>query len=261
MEGKNKTPQYAIRLVIVIISAGIIFFGGLQLFVPDGSRLTGSYDAKSLLYIAAAPVSYRGANSCGSPDCHEALVKKWSEGAHGARKEQSKCEVCHGPQGNHPDKTKKLPIVRGDGDIVQLCLTCHRKMKARSATGQPQISPQEHPYPHEGLLKCTQCHNPHSPALGAPQSSAKAAEPAAVKAETNESAEGASAATKCFGCHGPNGQGSFAPKLAGQTYEVLKEKLTKYRSGELKNPLMNPVAKNLKDEEIDVLAHYFATRS
>lgn len=263
MQGKPTTPRYAVRLVILIVLAGSLFFGGLQLFVPEGSKLTGSYDAKSLLYIAAAPVSYQGANSCGATDCHAALVKTWSEGAHGARKEQSKCEVCHGPQGKHPGVVKKLPTVRGDGNIVQLCLTCHRKMKARSTSGQPQIAPQQHPYPHEGLLVCTQCHNPHSPGLGAPKTPTPVTNTTADKnAGTPDGAtDGASLAAKCFACHGPSGRGGFAPVLAGQSAEALKDKLTKYRSGELTNPMMNPVASEMKDPEIEALAHYFATLS
>ncbi|MGD8569066.1 MAG: c-type cytochrome [Gammaproteobacteria bacterium] len=265
MEEKGKPPKYAVRLLILIISIGVVFFGGLQLFVPEGSKLTGSYDAKSLLYIAAAPVAYRGADSCGATDCHQSVVKKWSEGAHGAHREQSKCEVCHGPQGDHPAKGQKMLKVRGDGDIVQLCLTCHRKMKARSTTGQPQIVPQQHPYPHEGVLKCTQCHDPHSPGFSSParaqQSSAETAESTIGNGGENGKPQGVSLAENCFGCHGPSGRGGFAPVLAGQSYDVLKEKLTKFRSGELTSAIMNPIASQIKDEDIEVLAHYFASRS
>lgn len=262
MKGKTGTPGYAVRLIVLVVAAGIIFFVGLRFFVPEGSALTGSYDAQSLLYIASAPVSYRGASSCGATGCHELLFKKWSEGAHGARKEQSKCEVCHGPLGEHPGKNKKLPKVRGDGDIVQLCLTCHRKMKARGTTGQPQISPPEHPYPHEGVLVCTQCHNPHSPGFSTPASAdktgAKLIEGAADKVAKSDIPDGASIASNCFGCHGPSGRGGFAPVLAGQTYEVLKDKLIKFRSGERTSTMMNPVASKLKDQEIEALARYFS---
>ncbi len=276
MKGKPRIPQYAVRLVVLIVFAGTVFFVGLRFFVPEGSKLTGSYDAKSLLYIASAPVEYAGSDSCGTSSCHESLFKKWAEGAHGARKEQSKCEACHGPQGKHPGKIKKLPKVRGDGDIVELCLTCHRKMKARSTTGQPQISPQEHPYPHEGVLTCTQCHNPHSPGFNEPASAAvnspansspanlqeSAADNKDKSARTDgapsEESKAASLASGCFSCHGPRGRGGFAPVLAGQSYEALKDKLIKFRSGELKGTMMNPIASKLKDKEIETLAHYFA---
>ncbi len=267
MKGKNKTPHYAVRLVVLILIGGFTFFVGLRFFVPEGSKLTGSYDAESLLYIASAPVEYAGSKSCGNTNCHESLFKTWSEGAHGAKEEQSKCETCHGPQGKHPEKDSKLPKVRGDGNVVELCLTCHRKMKARSTTGQPQITPQEHPYPHEGVLICTQCHNPHSPGFNKPVSSSvsspdTAIDPKAKSTTTDGSSggesKGASLASSCFSCHGPKGRGGFAPVLAGQPYEALKNKLIKFRSGELKGTMMNPVASKIKDEEIDALAHYFS---
>jgi len=268
MKGKHKTPNYAVRLVVLILFAGITFFVGLRFFIPEGSKLTGSYDAKSLLYIAAAPVEYAGSESCGSTSCHESLFKKWAEGAHGARDEQSKCEACHGPQGNHPGKTKKLPKVRGDGDIVELCLTCHRKMKARSTTGQPQIAPQEHPYPHKEVLICTQCHNPHAPGFnktaGKPASDPTSSSISVANNKDKStspdvtSSNGESLASSCFSCHGPKGRGGFAPVLASQPYEKLKDKLIKFRSGELKGAVMNPIASKMKDKEIESLAHYFS---
>ena len=258
MKGKYKIPQYAVRLVVLIVLAGTTFFVGLRFFVPEGSKLTGSYDAASLLYIASAPVEYSSSKSCGTTDCHSLLFKKWSEGAHGAREEQSKCEVCHGPQGEHPEKVKKLPKVRGDGDIVELCLTCHRQMKARSTTGQPQISPQEHPYPHKEVLTCLKCHDPHSPGFSVPESSARVTEGTADNSEKSGTPDEASIASSCFSCHGPSGRGGFAPILAGQSYEALKDKLTRFRSGELKGTMMNPIATKMKDKEIDTLAHYFA---
>lgn len=258
MTGEGKTPKYAVRLIILVIFAGIVFFGGLQLFVPEGSRLTGSYDAKSLKYIASAPVSYAGSESCGTNGCHETLYKKWAEGAHGARAEKSKCEVCHGPQGDHPAKQNKMVKVRGDGDLVKLCLSCHLKLKARSTTGQPQISPQEHPYPHEGTLVCTQCHNPHAPGMNKTKASSQTAESSTASETKADTSPGGALAANCFGCHGDSGRGGFAPVLAGQKYEVLKEKLTKIKSGEINSPMMSPIVSGMKDEDIDALAKYFA---
>lgn len=257
MNEKNKTPTYALRLIAIFIFGGITFFVGLSFFVPEGSKLTGSYDAESLLYIASAPVAYGGSESCGTTDCHAVLFKKWSEGAHGAREEQSKCEACHGALGKHPTAGNKLPNVRGDGDIMQLCLVCHRKMKARSTTGQPQISPQEHPYPHEGVLSCTKCHDPHSPAIAAAKTSAKDAA-GATKDTAKAATVAPTIASSCSSCHGPSGRGGFAPQLAAVPYEVIKDKLVKYKTGELKGTMMNGIAAPMKDEDIETVAHYFA---
>jgi len=262
MSGKGKTPKYAVRLVILLVTAITLFFTGLQFLVPAGSRLTGSYDAKSLLYIADAPEQYAGSQSCGANNCHADIYKTWSEGAHGAKQEQSKCEVCHGPQGTHPQQDK-LQKVRGDGNVVELCLTCHRKMQARSTTGQPQIVPQQHPFPHEGVLVCTQCHNPHSPRIGAPvvNAASSTASSTTANAGAASSAIETMASTNCFGCHGAAGRGGIAPALAGKPYQDLKHKLEQFRSGAVSNPMMNPVAKKLQDEEIDALARYFAKQS
>lgn len=275
MKSKQATPRYAVRLVVLLAGAIFIFFGGLQLFVPAGSRLTGSYDAASLQYIAAAPLAYAGSASCGAANCHEKLYTTWTHGAHGAKKEQSKCEVCHGPQRDHP-KTHLLKV-RGDGDVVKLCLTCHQKMKARKTTGQPQIEPQQHPYPHQEVLKCTQCHNPHSPSLRkanaeppptttTPASQQAAEAPAQENTPTAAAAKkaddgGAQLATNCFGCHGPAGHGGFAPKLAGQAVEILKKKITDFKTGATKGTLMNGIAAPLKDQDIELLAKYFSQQS
>jgi len=268
MSGKGQTPKYAVRLVILLLSVIVLFFAGLQFLVPAGSRLTGSYDASSLLYIATQPLQYAGSQSCGATNCHTEVYKTWLAGAHGAKHEQSKCEVCHGPQGIHPEKGYKLQKVRGDGNVVELCLTCHQKMKARGTTGQPQIIPQQHPFPHEGTLICTQCHNPHSPRIGAPPSNTTASTNSNGSNTANSTDAGSSssdvatmAAANCYGCHGASGRGGFAPVLAGKPYQALKQKLEKYKSGELSNPLMNPVAKKLQEQDIDALARYFAKLS
>ena len=65
-KGKLRTPRYAIHLLALIVTAATVFFVGLRFFVPEGSKLTGSYDAKSLLYIADAPVAYADSASCGA---------------------------------------------------------------------------------------------------------------------------------------------------------------------------------------------------
>lgn len=63
----------------------------------------------------------------------------------------------------------------------------------------------------------------------------------------------------CFGCHGQNGQGKPFSKIAGKTKEDLDAKLKGYRSKTIVNPMMNKVAANLTDQDINDLAQYFST--
>ena len=68
----------------------------------------------------------------------------------------------------------------------------------------------------------------------------------------------------CSQCHGPNGQGVGAsfPPLAGQHEAYLKVQLEHWRSGERHNDpneLMAGVANRLDDDQIDMIAEYYAT--
>ena len=259
--GKGNIPKYAVRLIVLCVLGAIVFFGGLQLFIPEGSALTGSYDAASLKYIAAAPVSYAGSESCAGANCHEPIYKKWSAGAHGAGENKSRCEVCHGPQGGHPDNPDKLVKVRGGGDLADLCLSCHQKLKARANTGQPQIVPSQHPYPHEGKLNYAQCHDPHAPGLfkkpASVESNQTTASAQTDAEKNNQPSSGESLASQCFACHGQSGRGGFAPVLVGQSYQVLKDKLIRIKSGEINSPMMKPIASGISDSDIELLARYF----
>lgn len=65
----------------------------------------------------------------------------------------------------------------------------------------------------------------------------------------------------CMGCHGPEGisRVSSYPSLAGRSQEQLQSKLEDYRSGDIENPMMNSIARNLSDEAIVALSHYYAS--
>jgi cytochrome c553 len=68
------------------------------------------------------------------------------------------------------------------------------------------------------------------------------------------------AATLCVSCHGQDGV-SIAPtypSLAGQHEDYIARALDEYRKGGRKNPIMKGFAATLKDEDVDVIAKYFA---
>jgi cytochrome c553 len=76
-------------------------------------------------------------------------------------------------------------------------------------------------------------------------------------------AHGTSAGTvACARCHGfdglSDGSGAF-PILANQSADYLSKQLRDFASGTRLNAIMTPIAKVLKDEEIEAAAQYYAT--
>lgn len=65
----------------------------------------------------------------------------------------------------------------------------------------------------------------------------------------------------CVACHGAQGEGSAslgAPRLAGQNEQYLAHALAMFKDGTRANPIMQPIAGGLSDEDIPQLAGYFA---
>ncbi len=72
---------------------------------------------------------------------------------------------------------------------------------------------------------------------------------------------GAEKSGLCAGCHGADGI-SLAPNipnLAGQKEEYLIKAIKDYRSNKRKNPMMNSMAANLSDTDIEDLAAFFSS--
>lgn len=68
-------------------------------------------------------------------------------------------------------------------------------------------------------------------------------------------------AAQCFACHGSDGLSKMpdAPNLAGQNESYLVKALKDFRSGKRENEMMSLMAKNLSDQDINTLAHYFSS--
>ena len=75
-------------------------------------------------------------------------------------------------------------------------------------------------------------------------------------------AEGAvpPSAAVCVACHGDNGVGITGqyPTLAGQHADYLEQALDEYRKGGRKNPIMGTFASQIKEEDVRVLARFYA---
>lgn len=70
-------------------------------------------------------------------------------------------------------------------------------------------------------------------------------------------------AEACATCHGADGNSDSAlwPDLAGQHAEYLALQLRAFRDGERYNPAMDPYVSDLSDDDIEVLADYYASQT
>lgn len=76
-------------------------------------------------------------------------------------------------------------------------------------------------------------------------------------------ATGATKSAVCSACHGPNGNSVNPdwPRLAGQSAVYVAEQLRLFRSGLRANPVMQPLAATLSDQDINDLAVYYEAQT
>ena len=70
-------------------------------------------------------------------------------------------------------------------------------------------------------------------------------------------------AATCAACHGTDGravEGQAMPRLAGQPREALAASLRAFRDGGRPATVMHQIAKGYSDQQIDLMADYFARR-
>lgn len=74
---------------------------------------------------------------------------------------------------------------------------------------------------------------------------------------------GAAKAAVCLACHGMNGNSTNGewPTLAGQHAPYTAEQLRFFRDGKRNNPVMQPMAASLSDQDIADLSAYYAAQA
>jgi cytochrome c553 len=84
----------------------------------------------------------------------------------------------------------------------------------------------------------------------------------ASPASAADTAAGEQKAATCVGCHGQKGNSTNAqwPNLAAQQSTYLANQLKAFKAGDRTNPMMQPMAANLNNEDINNLAAYFASQ-
>ena len=66
----------------------------------------------------------------------------------------------------------------------------------------------------------------------------------------------------CAGCHGTDGSsvGPASPTIAGMSAEYFTDTMAAFKSGERPSTVMGRIAKGYSDEEIELMAGFFATK-
>jgi len=70
---------------------------------------------------------------------------------------------------------------------------------------------------------------------------------------------GQAVARNCFICHGTDGKHvGPIPRIAGQKYEYLIDRLTQFRTDKLPGTIMNRIAKGYSEEQLRDVSQFFA---
>lgn len=73
--------------------------------------------------------------------------------------------------------------------------------------------------------------------------------------------QGAQLAATCAACHRLDGHDRGIPSIVGLNEEQFVAVMQAFKSGERSGPIMRTMARSLSNEEIAILARYFAARA
>ncbi len=265
-------PKHITRLLLLVVVIAVAAFTAKQFFTNKSYYAYGNYRGDSVAEIASDTPRFRGNEYCKS--CHAKQYAAWSDSLHnipGSGK-HVKCEVCHGPVGQHPSKESaplsvderialgaKAPIpvtgaIPADGKLPvpkdrTKCVQCHEAMP-----GRPVAQRQVVLAAHAGTEQCTACHDPHSPKINFAS---------LLLPPRGDATTGKALAATCGACHGTAGvsENPAWPNLAGQHAGYLINALQAFKSGARTNAMMSGMAAGLSDADMQNVAAYFSQSS
>jgi predicted CXXCH cytochrome family protein len=231
-------PKHIINLLVLLAVALLVALIARTVLIDPSFYRFGTFRADAVPELAAGEPLFQGSAYCGT--CHVEGHDAWLKGRH----VRVQCEVCHGPDNQHPDNGKSL--VRSDS--IRFCTLCHLAMPSRPSD-QPQIVLADHPSADEAMQQCHDCHDPHSPGDPEPEQSL-------VGVGSVDS--GIDVVPKCAKCHGKKGEGKRKnPALAGTEPGLFFERMQIYKNDDSKSKAMFRYANSLSDDEVRALASYY----
>lgn len=157
--------SYRLRLLIVLVSIGVLTAGGLlfkQLLLPDSFGDYGPYRADAIREAAQVPIRHGTNAPCFNCHLYEAKIHK------NGRHQTISCEFCHGTFADHIADNKKIGTlpVKKEKEITTLCLRCHNtEIKARHEEVIKTVAMPDHLKNQNVKIThtCNQCHHVHAP--------------------------------------------------------------------------------------------------
>jgi hypothetical protein len=168
---KSKYNTHVIRIVVVMLVAGVLGIGLRALLIPDSFGRYGHYRADAIQDEMNREI--RNGTNASCMACHPYIKEMHFSGVH----KTVSCEFCHGPVADHIQYDKviaKLPKKQG-GEIRALCLRCHNQIiRARPKESIKMVSMPDHLQKKHVNLEhnCDQCHNVHAPLMWVNQAKA-----------------------------------------------------------------------------------------
>lgn len=181
----------------------------------------------------------------------------WAEGgnADAGKTKSATCAACHGADGNSTNPEWPKLAGQHEGYIVKQLIDLKKGETRKNATMSPMAAPlSEQDMADLAAYFASQTRKPGE----ADQSKVTLGE------QVYKGGNNATGVAACAACHGPTGAGNPAsgfPSLNGQQTTYVKNQLNAFRKGERTNDagkMMQNIAANMTDKEIDAVAEYIA---
>lgn len=153
MGGRFRDYEHVLRMLALFAVGVAAFLAVRSWLVPHDFGVYGHYRAAALEENRSRPIRFAGRGTC--TECHDDIVASRK----GSRHERIACESCHGALAAHASGEEGAARpVKPDPRVT--CIRCHD-----TRAGTPVAFPQVDVRDHAPQGPCTECHQPHHPAI------------------------------------------------------------------------------------------------
>lgn len=158
-------------------------------------------------------------------------------------------------------------------DLAKTCITCHGEKGISTDTNFPNLAGQKQGYLNQEIkaFRDGKRSNPQMLPFVSKLSDGDITQLAAyfsrqkneTKASKTYNKKGENVRARCVSCHGMTGitVTELWPNLAGQQAKYLQKQLHAFKSGERQSPIMEVIAKELTDTQIEAVAEYYSQQA